>query len=200
MLYKLVWLLAYITPSIIADTASVFTTSMKQAIISERIVYKSDSIHVSLLPGDCNGAKKTCDGRHRNEVRTKCKNSFSAKLCLPNFTEDLPSTKFFHLVQLKSPRYSHPIFSIGYYKKNLVAYIFSDYQHINIGSSSSFSGNCIDIILDRRGSTLDYSITYKSGTVQLPVNSDNAYFKFGLYTNYKIQESIKASFSSVSCD
>lgn len=58
MLYKLVWLLAYITPSIIADTASVFTTSMKQAIISERIVYKSDSIHVSLLPGDCNGAKK----------------------------------------------------------------------------------------------------------------------------------------------
>lgn len=195
---KLALWLCILIPSVFSQ---VYDNSMKQAINPKRIQYSSidNSINVALYPSDCNGSSGHCDGRHRNEVRTHCYNKFQTRVCLPNIRYKMSSLSFFHIIQLKSPQHSHPLFSIGYYKHQFVIYVFSGYKHIVIGSSNDLAQSCIDVHITRNGNNIDYDIDSKSGQVDIP-NMGNAYFKFGLYTNGNVPYALFIKFLHTECN
>lgn len=184
-----------VTQVFASDTQNIYDNSMKQSIHSDSISYKMphDKIFITLDPSDCDGSSKSCNGRHRNEIRTSCSKKFSAFVCLPNFVDTMPSTKFFHIIQYKSPSFGHPLFSLGYYKNDLVLYTFSTH-HILIGTANEYAQQCIQVYLQvRDDGSIDYNIDGKNGNVVLP-QYHYAYFKFGLYTNYKIKSILQNSF------
>ena len=111
----------------------------------------------------------------------------------------MSSSSFFHIIQLKSPQHSHPLFSVGYYKHQFVIYVFSGYKHIVIGSSNDLAQSCIDVHLTRNGNNIEYDIDSKSGQVDIP-NMGNAYFKFGLYTNGNVPYALFIKFLHTTCD
>lgn len=197
--HKILALLSLVTnftQTLATDTQNIFDNSMKQSIDSSSISYKTphDRIIITLTPSDCDGASKNCNGRYRNEVRTSCDKTFSASVCLPNFVDTMSSSRFFHIIQLKSPSYNHPLFTLGYYKDDLVLYTFST-RHILIGSTSEYDQRCIqvDLQVQNDGKYIDYNVDGKSGSIVLP-DYHYAYFKFGLYTNYKIKSILQNSF------